>query len=113
MFHKQTKRYLFMCPSAIFVSSADPIEKSNLTLTTPSWPSVDIIKCDPMLRAVGIPTVLHTTPHGRIKELDMRPANAALLSNENVYIPLNAACRERNIICKRLMQKCEPVIAKR
>ena len=54
-------------------------------------------KCDPLLRAVGIPTVLHTTPHGRIVELDLRPANAALLSNENVSIPLNAACRERNI----------------
>jgi len=69
-------------------------------------------KCDPLLRAVGIPTVLHTTPHGRIEELDLRPANAALLSNENVYIPLNAACRERNITCRRLQQKCELVIAK-
>jgi tRNA(Arg) A34 adenosine deaminase TadA len=69
-------------------------------------------KCDPLLRAVGIPTVLHTTPHGRIVELDLRPANAALLSNENVYIPLIAACRERNITCGRLQQKCELVIAK-
>jgi tRNA(Arg) A34 adenosine deaminase TadA len=69
-------------------------------------------KCDPLLRAVGIPTVLHTTPHGRIEELDLRPANAALLSNENVYIPLIAACRERNITCGRLQQKCELVIAK-
>ena len=39
-----------------------------------------------LLRGVGIPTVLHTTPHGRIVELDLRPANAALLSNENVSI---------------------------
>ena len=65
-----------------------------------------------LLRGVGIPTVLHTTPHGRIVELDLRPANAALLSNENVYIPLIAACRERNITCGRLQQKCELVIAK-
>jgi hypothetical protein len=69
-------------------------------------------KCDPLLRAVGIPTVLHTTPHGRIEKLDLRPANAALLSNENVSIPLDAACRERNIACRRLRQKCEPVIEK-
>ena len=69
-------------------------------------------KCDPLLRAVGIPTVLHTTPHGRIEELDLRPANAALLTNDNVYIPLNAACRERNITCKRLQQKCELIISR-
>jgi hypothetical protein len=68
-------------------------------------------KCDPLLRAVGISTVL-PTPHGRTVELDLRPANAALLSNENVSIPLNAACRERNITYRRLQQKYELVIAK-
>ena len=62
-------------------------------------------KCDPMLRAVGIPTVLHTTPYGKLKELDIRPVNTALLANECVSIPLTAACHERMIVCKRLQQK--------
>ena len=62
-------------------------------------------KCDPMLRAVGIPTVLHTTPYGKIKELDIRPVNTALLANECVSIPLSAACHEKMIVCKRLQQK--------
>ncbi|KAL3821704.1 hypothetical protein ACHAXA_003262 [Cyclostephanos tholiformis] len=57
-------------------------------------------KCDPLLRAVGISTVLHTTPHGRIEELDLRPANAALLTNENVSIPLNAACLDDHRHCE-------------
>ena len=63
-------------------------------------------KCDPMLRAVGIPNVLHTTAHGTIKKLDFSPANPRLLSNENVAIPLGAACDEKGITCKRL-QKAE------
>mmetsp|Transcript_7473 Transcript_7473/g.16306 ORF Transcript_7473/g.16306 Transcript_7473/m.16306 type:complete len:438 (+) Transcript_7473:79-1392(+) len=60
-------------------------------------------KCDPMLRAVGITNILHTTPQGKIKKLDFSP-NASLLSNENVSIPLIAACDEQKINCKRLQQ---------
>ena len=65
-------------------------------------------KCDPLLRAVGIGHVLHSTPHGKLVELDFTPQllrcsnSASLLSNENVYIPLSAACRERGICCNRL-----------
>ncbi len=65
-------------------------------------------KCDPLLRAVGIGHVLHSTPHGKLAELDFTHQllscrnSASLLSNENVYIPLSAACRERGICCKRL-----------
>lgn len=62
-------------------------------------------KCDPMLRAVGIPTVLHTTSNGKIKELDIKPVNTTLLANECVSIPLSAACHEKMIVCKRLQQK--------
>jgi hypothetical protein len=65
-------------------------------------------KCDPLLRAVGIGHVLHSTPHGKLAELDFkdqllnRSNAAALLSNENVCIPLRAACRELDICCNRL-----------
>ncbi|KAL7430069.1 hypothetical protein ACHAXH_003569 [Discostella pseudostelligera] len=65
-------------------------------------------KCDPMLRAVGIGHVLHSTPHGKLAVLDYTHQllnsnnSASLLSNENVYIPLSAACRELEICCKRL-----------
>ena len=59
-------------------------------------------KCDPMLRAVGITKVLHTTPHGKIEELGLGLANYDLLANENVYTHLIAACDERKITCKRL-----------
>lgn len=65
-------------------------------------------KCDPMLRAVGIGHVLHSTPHGKLAELNFTQQllnsnnSASLLSNENVYIPLSAACRELEICCKRL-----------
>lgn len=59
-------------------------------------------KCNPLLRAVGITNVLHTTPLGKIKELDLGPANIELLDNDNVSIPLGAACAEQKIICKRL-----------
>lgn len=65
-------------------------------------------KCDPLLRAVGIGHVLHSTPHGKLAELDCkdqllnRSNAAALLSNENVCIPLRAACRELDICCNRL-----------
>ncbi|KAL7526638.1 hypothetical protein ACHAXR_001574 [Thalassiosira sp. AJA248-18] len=61
-------------------------------------------KCDPLLRAVGITNVQHSTPHGKIKELDLSPPVLDFLSNENVSIPLSAACDEQNICCKRLQQ---------
>ena len=66
-------------------------------------------KCDPMLRAVGITKVLHTTPYGKIEELDLGLANYDLLTNENVYTHLIAACDERKITCKRLQLKCRDV----
>lgn len=66
-------------------------------------------KCDPMLRAVGITKVLHTTAHGKIEKLDLGLANYDLLGNENVYAHLTAACDERKITCKRLQLKCRDV----
>lgn len=59
-------------------------------------------KCDPLLRAVGITRVLHTTRHGSVTELELGPPTCALLANENCSLPLKAACDEQGIVCKRL-----------
>ena len=59
-------------------------------------------KCDPMLRAVGIPRVIHTTPDGTTVELHLGKGNVNLLQNENVAVALRAACNEQNVICQRL-----------
>mmetsp|Transcript_29021 Transcript_29021/g.54970 ORF Transcript_29021/g.54970 Transcript_29021/m.54970 type:complete len:185 (+) Transcript_29021:1-555(+) len=59
-------------------------------------------KCNPLLRAVGITNVMHTTPRGTIEELDLSPANANLLRNICVSTPFSAACQEQKIRCKRL-----------
>ncbi|KAL9183536.1 hypothetical protein ACHAXT_004392 [Thalassiosira profunda] len=63
-------------------------------------------KCDPMLRAVGIPTVLHTTPGGALEELKLGPGKPHLLSRENVCFPLGAACDELGVHCSRLPTIC-------
>lgn len=63
-------------------------------------------KCDPLLRAVGILSVLHTTPFGKIQKLELSPAKVDLLSNENVATPLRAACDEQKFHCKRLQDVC-------
>jgi tRNA(Arg) A34 adenosine deaminase TadA len=59
-------------------------------------------KCDPMLRAVGIPKVIHSTPDGKVVELDLGEGNIEFLKNENVKVALGAACSELNVVCKRL-----------
>jgi len=63
-------------------------------------------KCDPTLRAVGICNVIHTTPDGKIAELDLGASNHDLLRNENVYTPLTAAFDELSICCTRLQNVC-------
>lgn len=62
-------------------------------------------KCDPLLRAVGIPKVIHTTPNGKNAELDLGLGNADLLKNDNVSVAFNAACSELQVNCKRLDMK--------
>ncbi|KAL3796029.1 hypothetical protein HJC23_013086 [Cyclotella cryptica] len=59
-------------------------------------------KCDPLLRAVGIPKVIHTTPDGKNAELNLGPGNARLLKNDNVSVAFKAACSEQQVTCKRL-----------
>jgi hypothetical protein len=59
-------------------------------------------KCDPLLRAVGIMNVLHTTPDGLITEMELGTPSCELLANENCSLPLKAACDEQGITCKRL-----------
>jgi len=59
-------------------------------------------KCDPLLRAVGLMKVLHTTPDGVITEMELGIPNCELLANENCSLPLKAACDEQGITCKRL-----------
>jgi deoxycytidylate deaminase len=59
-------------------------------------------KCDPMLRAAGIPKVVHTTSDGKTVELDLGGGNRQFLKNENVAVALRAACSEQNVVCKRL-----------
>lgn len=60
-------------------------------------------KCDPMLRAVGIPKVIHSTPDGKVVELNLGKGNLEFLKNENVKVALGAACSELNVVCKRLL----------
>ena len=64
-------------------------------------------KCHPLLRAVGITKVVHTTAHGKLEDLDLSPAKSELLKNHNVFIPLNAACNEQKIHCRRLQAASE------
>ncbi|KAL7547851.1 hypothetical protein ACHAWF_011120, partial [Thalassiosira exigua] len=66
-------------------------------------------KCDPLLRAVGIGSVLHTTPRGGLERVHMGPSNLDLLSRDNVAIPLMAALNEKNVVCERL-QRAAPTI---
>ena len=61
-------------------------------------------KCDPLLRAVGVTNVQHTTPDGSVAELKLSPPSLDFLTNENVAIPLEAACDEQKICCKRLQE---------
>ena len=59
-------------------------------------------KCDPLLRAVGIMNVFHTTPDGMLTEMELSTPTCELLGNENCSLPLKAACDEQGITCKRL-----------
>jgi deoxycytidylate deaminase len=59
-------------------------------------------KCDPMLRAVGIPRVIHSTSDGKLATLDLGVGNSDFLKNENVSVALRAACNEQNVVCRRL-----------
>lgn len=59
-------------------------------------------KCDPLLRAVGIMKVIHTTPDGTLTEMKLSTPSCELLVNENCSLPLKAACDEQGITCKRL-----------
>lgn len=59
-------------------------------------------KCDPLLRAVGIMKVIHTTPDGTLTEMELSAPSCELLANENCSLPLKAACDEQGIACKRL-----------
>ena len=59
-------------------------------------------KCDPLLRAVGIMKVIHTTPDGILTEMELTKPTCELLANENCSLPLKAACDEQGITCKRL-----------
>ena len=70
-------------------------------------------KCDPTLRAVGICNVIHTTPDGKISELDLGASNHDLLQNENVCTPLTAAFEELSICCTRLHNVCTNAIKKK
>mmetsp|Transcript_13303 Transcript_13303/g.26970 ORF Transcript_13303/g.26970 Transcript_13303/m.26970 type:complete len:414 (-) Transcript_13303:56-1297(-) len=59
-------------------------------------------KCDPLLRAVGIMKVFHTTPNGNLTKMELSTPSCELLANENCSLPLKAACDEQGITCKRL-----------
>lgn len=61
-------------------------------------------KCNPMLRAVGIRKVIHTTPDGVNAKLNLGAGNIEFLRLEVVSIPLKAACEERELKCKRLQE---------
>ena len=60
-------------------------------------------KCDPMLRAVGIPNVIHSSCNGTLEELTLGAGNIELMRNENVKVALSAACEELNVTCTRLL----------
>ena len=61
-------------------------------------------KCDPMLRAVGIPNVIHSSCNGTLIELKLGAGNIELMRNENVNVALGAACEEMKITCTRLLE---------
>lgn len=66
-------------------------------------------KCHPLLRGVGITSVVHTTANGSLEPLDISPANAELLDIESVRIPFMAGCDEAGIACKILEDTCTVV----
>ena len=66
-------------------------------------------KCNPLLRGVGITSVVHTTADGRLETLDISPSSAELLEIESVRIPFMAACDEAGIVCKMLEDTCKVV----
>ena len=66
-------------------------------------------KCNPLLRGVGITSVVHTTADGSLETLDISPSSAELLEIESVRIPFMAACDEAGIACKMLEDTCKVV----